>query len=622
MLIPDTFHFLRPLWFLALLPLPWLLWRFHQRSGHGRAWNTICDAHLLSHLLVSGNGRRHTARLFLFALTWLLAVLALAGPTWEKLPQPVYQRAQAQILILDLSPSMDATDLAPSRLTHAKYKLSDILARSREGQNALLVFAGDVHVVAPLTSDSNTIAALVPALQTDLMPVPGSQPGAALQRAADLLAQGHSGAGQVILITDSNEDAAALAQARQLRAQGHRLHVLSVGTTTGAPIPLADGGYAKDRNGAIVMPQLDHAALRALAQAGGGIYAEWRADSADIDAVLADKPPLDRIEQARETSDVWREQGPWLLLALLPLAALSFRRGWLFLFALLLIPPPLSAFNWQELWARPDQRGATAFADGHHAEAAELFQHPAWQGAAHYRAGNYAKAAEAFAQLDSAQSDYNRGNALAKAGELEAALQAYQQALHKDPNLEDAKANFDLVKTLLEQQENQPEQQQTGQENAPEQENQENDQSQEGQEAQENGQGQDSEENQESGQQNTQQQADQKSGQKDLKDTAGQEDQEKQENGQADRANRQDQEDLEDSQENGAIQAGEEQSEEQAMPGNIGVDDEAEASERDLALEQWLRRVPDDPGGLLRNKFYLEHQRRRDKTPTNAEQSW
>ncbi len=401
--MPPELHFLRPLWLLALAPLALLVWRLMRRGGAGDAWRGLVDAHLLPHLLVGDAARAQRLPLGLMALGWLLAVLALAGPVWERLPQPVYRAEAYRVIALDLSPTMNATDLTPSRLARARFKVQDLLKRAAEGQVALLAYGSEPFVVSPLTTDSATIAAQVPSLETGLLPEAGDRRvDLVLEKAGELLRQAGSPEGEVILVSDGlDHPAAAQEAARKLRGEGYRVSVLGVGTSKGAPVPGADGGFLKDARGAILMPRLDGDALAALARAGGGRYVGLTPDDRDVQDLI---PPehLRRMRQAKRQdtrSDQWREEGPWLLLALLPIAALGFRRGWLspLLLALFLVPPrPAQAFGWDDLWLRPDQQAARLMAAGKPAEASRQFKRPDWQAAAHYQAGDYKQALAAL----------------------------------------------------------------------------------------------------------------------------------------------------------------------------------------------------------------------------------
>ena len=579
----SAFHFLRPIWLVMLIPLGlaciyW--WRFYRRDN---TWQQVCDAHLLPHLLIDAGKAEGRWPVALLAVAWLLAVLALAGPTWVKLPEPVYRQQAARIIVLDLSKSMDATDITPSRLTRAKFKVQDILKQSREGQTALLVFAAEPYAVAPLSDDSATLAALLPPLSTQLMPTQGSRLDLALLKADELLANTGMRQGEVIVISDGTESLGATEQAAAtLRKHGHRVAVLAVGTQTGAPIPSEQGGFLTDETGNTVIVRLDVEALKRIADVGGGPFQTMTNDDRDIAALLNATPVMPlatRETRQMRTTDRWREEGPWLLFALLPLAALAFRRGWLtagIVIVILTTPSPSYAFSFDDLWARPDQQGAKALQRGDPAKAAKLFKDSTWQGAAHYRAGNFRDAASAFGHNDNADAHYNRGNALARAGRLKEAVEAYGLAIQKNPTHSDAQFNLDVVNKILQRQKANKENQQSSQDKQ-------------------------SSTQQKKGQTNTEgNETDDKSrGQTSSKNTPGT-------TKETSEAKRQAQ---------GDPQPKPAQDKSNSAP--------AARTEQDLessqALEQWLRQIPDDPGGLMRRKFMLEHQRRAgDKEDSNT----
>jgi Ca-activated chloride channel family protein len=291
--------------------------------------------------------------------------------------------------------------------------------------------------------------------------------------AGELLAQAGAAGGEVILITDAVADATgpssgptagstAAAAARDLAARGHRLSVLGVGTPEGAPVPGQDGGFVSDRAGAIPMARLDQVALEALAREGQGRYVDLNPGDRDTSALIASTETFmaaanraGLVEQEGLKSDQWREEGPWLLLALLPIAALAFRRGWLLSVLVLVLglpPQPGWAFGWGDLWQRPDQQGASRLAAGEADAAAALFQDPAWRAAARYRGGDYAGALTDLSDLNGPEADYNRANALARLGRLDESIAAYERTLQQAPDHADARANLELVRRLRDQQ--------------------------------------------------------------------------------------------------------------------------------------------------------------------------
>jgi len=553
-------HFLRPAWLwllplAVLLPLAW--WRLRRPSGD---WARVCDPHLLRWLSVGQPDRASSgAGSWLAGLALLLTTLALAGPSWQKLPDTSFSARDARVLVLDLSASMLAEDLKPNRLTQVRFHLSDMLEATREGQMGLVAYAGDAYIVSPLTSDMNTIANMLPALQPDIMPVAGSRADRALALAAELLQRAGLSRGQLLLITD-DASAADMATAERLARQGIRTSVLAVGTPSGAPIP-SGSGFLSDAKGGVVIVRLEAERLQRLAEAGTGRYTV-------LSSVHAESDPWPETGGAgfsvRDDAlgERWKDVGPWLVLGLLPLLAAGFRRGLLFMLPLWLLPgllfsEPARAGFWDDLWQSRDQQAQAALQAENAEKAAELAEDPGLSGEAWFRANDYDRANEAWSSLQSADAHYNRGNALAHAGRLEEALAAYDASLALDPSQEDALFNRALVEQMKQQQD----QQQQEQESSEGDQGQSDDQQQQQQDQQgEQGEGEDSESDQQ-----------------------------------------------------------QEQQGEQGEPSQEELS--AAWSEEDAqAMEQWLRRIPDDPGGLLRRKFRSEHQRR--GAPADEEDDW
>jgi Ca-activated chloride channel family protein len=452
----QDLHFLSPLWLLALLPLGLLFLALLRGDSAGNAWRHVVDPRLLALLTVGGpSGTGHRLVLSLLAAGWIIAVVALANPTFERAPVPAFRADAARVVALDLSRSMLADDLTPSRLERARYKLADILRRSEAGQVGLVAFAGDAFAVSPLTDDADTILGMLDALSPDVMPVQGSRLDLAIERAAELLQQAGAHHGEVVLLTDDAGDRRARAAAGALRADGHRLAVIGVGTTEGAAVP------GVRTSAGPVIARLDPEALRSLARAGGGVYATLSTGDADLRRALRDPSGSARVLEPEDPrlTESWKELGPWLSLLLLPLGALAFRRGWVAGLVLvvanlsLMAPQPATAGGWADLWLRPEQQAQRALRDRDYRRALELASDPGRIGTARYRLGDYEGAADAFAAGDDADLHYNRGNALAAAGELEAAVAAYDEALSRRPGMPDALHNKEQIEGLLEQRE-------------------------------------------------------------------------------------------------------------------------------------------------------------------------
>ena len=600
----ELFHFLRPQWFIALLPLALLAWFMFFRQGAHSNWEAVVDEGLLPHILIRGAGRTRRAAIILAVTGGLLGIVALAGPAWDKLPQPVFTSQDALVIALDLTLSMDANDVSPSRLERARYKISDILDQRLEGQTALLVYSGAAFTVTPLTDDGDTIRSQLKALDTGIMPVTGNRTDKAVTLALDLLKQGGMRRGHVLLITDGATPASAGDSVALLRNGGYRLSVLGVGTRHGAPVLLPDGGFLQDRDGEIVIPILDEGALRGLAGSGGGIYVRLTKDDLDtrqLAGFFSEAQAAGERAGAEITADVWREQGPWLVLCLLPLVALLFRRGYVLALALFLfpLPEPVSALDWDDLWLRRDQQGQRAMDARDYAAAAELFDDPAWKAAAQHRAGDYRGALDSLEPLADAESNYNRGNALARLGRYHEAIAAYDRTLAERPGHADAKFNKELLEQELERQQQQQQDRET----------------QQGQEEQQSRQGQDQQdqEDQTPGQEQQQAGQEQQNGQPRPPDTGERQDR-------ADR-NETPQPDTQEQAQRRQQQEQGEQVRDESLEQSTARADDPRTAEEQQATEQWLRRIPDDPSGLLRRKFRYQYQQRNYER-SRDDQTW
>jgi Ca-activated chloride channel family protein len=585
----TDFHLIRPLWLLGILPAVLCLGIINKITQQSGNWEKVISPDLLPYLMQNGISNNNYAKYFIrgLVLCWLLFCLSLAGPTWSKLPQPVHKEDSALVIVFDLSPSMLAQDISPSRLVRARYKMIDILKARKQGFTGLVVYGGEAFAVSPLTEDGNTIISLVPTLNPTLLPSYGSNTEDAIATAIELINNGGYQQADLLLITDGVDRSAFRDISAQLSQSNLRLHILGVGTAEGAPIPLGNGGFVKDQNDSIILPRLETSSLRQLAEIGNGYYLTLSSDDGDIksitNAIAQDFPNTTELDN--RAFDLWEDRGFWLIILLIPLLLASFRKGAVFVLVLgpmFLSPSPSHASIWQDLWYTADQQGQNAFQKGDAASAQLLFKDTQWQASAAYKNNDYETAAAYFKQGNSADNYYNLGNTLAKMGELDKAIDAYTEALNIEPDMEDAIANRDLIKQLKQQQQDQSE---SGDKQEQDDESQDS-QSQDSQ-SQDSQQQNSSEENQM--QENQQQTEDEK--QQAEENTAENKDFAEQ--------------DLSDMQKSEQQELEEQQQQE---------------------LQQWLRRVPDDPGGLLRQKFRYQSQQRaseqRRPPPPNQQERW
>jgi Ca-activated chloride channel family protein len=625
------FHFLRPEWLWALFPLGVVLLLWYRREGKSRSWQSYCDPELLPFLMVGSEGGRSHVMMVIGGIAGLLTVIALAGPTWEQRPQPLFRSQSAMVIALDLSRSMNATDVRPNRLERAKLKLRDILARRQEGQTALIVFAGEPFVVTPLTTDTATIIALLNSIETNLIPpeAQGSHPERALGKAVALMQQGGMVQGDILLISDGTDAACGdlcIEAAAQVKEAGFRLSVISVGTSDGAPIPTAKG-YLKDLDGTIVIPKLNDALLRDMARSGGGRFSPLRGDDADIDAVLslASAISSQQMQSSDEESQQWYESGPWLLLILLPFAALFYRRGILVLPLLIMLTPKgelmAAEGDGSALWLNDNQRAERLLESGRAEEAVKLFNNQKWQAAAHYRAGNFEQSAKLLVGDQEITSQYNYANAQAKLGKFPEAIKSYEAVLAKEPAHEDARYNLELLKKMMQQQQNNKQQKpQQGDDNSDDKqgdsEQQDGEGSPSGQEGEKGESGKsDKQDSQRSGDADKPQQDSAESQQQQSRQDQGAQGEQNEQPEQQSSAQR-DSESEAQAQEREQAAAGE-----QPKPESAGESQGSQLYQpQGDANEQWLRQIPDDPGGLLQRKFKYQYQqsyrdRERDVQP-------
>ncbi len=622
------FHFLRPWFLLALLALPLfaMIWR-HARADSG-GWRNVVDPELLPHLIDPVAVRGSRGAWWLASCAWIIACLAVAGPAWEREPAALYRGESARVIALALTPSMLATDVQPSRLARARFGIDDLLKQSGDTQTALIAYAGDAFVVAPLTDDANTVRNLVDALEPGIMPMPGNSTSSAIATAINLIRQAGLQRGQIVLIADSVSDD-AVGAARAAQSQGMTVSVLGVGTAAGAPVALPEGGFMKDGNGQIILPRIEEARLRDVAQAGGGRYIALNGESRDLSKLPSAKAGVatNASDAGVATSERFRDRGAWLLLALLPLVLIGFRRGWLMTSALAFVLPSPSAqaLSLRDLWQRPDQQAAAALAAGDPKHAQEVGASPQWKGSAAYRNGEFDEATKAFSEGQNADAAYNKGNALAKAQKYEEAIAAYDSALQRQPDHEDAKANREAVEQFMKQQQQQKNDKSTQGDKG------DNDQQQKPGDQQGDQQKQEGDKDQPDKDQSGKDKSDQE---KDGENQPSKDEQSKDGEQSKDKKNGKDEgtpkdelgksaseeqqqkmkEEIDKQMAQQQAEEGEQPPEDakpdaQAVREAARADDPAE-QEKQQALEQWLERVPDDPGGLLRRKFAIEHQRR------------
>ena len=598
--LPDwnALHFLRPEWLWALLALPLILALALYRQRRSDAWRQAVDAHLLPHLLAAGAKRR--VRLpWALLLGWTLALLAMAGPSWRQQAQPMFQASAPLLVVLDLSSRISATDLPPSRLLQVRAKLGELLRARQGGQVGLVVYADDAYTVAPLTDDGSNVALYLDALSPDVMPRDGQRADRGIDWATRLMRQIGALQGQILLVSDQADSEAALAAA-QARSLGLQVSVLGLGTPAGAAY--------RDGSGQIRQAALDEGSLRAVATAGGGRYARIAADDSDLRALGVLDARDGTAAQRPGEGKQWRDEGFWLLPPVMLLALLAFRRRAVLaaVLAVGLLPwmngaqarapaTPVSQPAQGTLWKRSDQLQHQRLAEGVQA----------------YRKGDFATARKQFEGIDSDAGWYNLANTLAREGNYDEAIAAYDRALALHPGMADAVANRAVVDAARKRRQSgggQGQDQQTPpQKQQDRSQGKQNPQGQQPQQGQKDpGQGQP-----QPGQQGQPGQASDKAQSSPQPGERGRDGQQAPPQVEDAKAQAQADEQQRQRMQQAMQQAreGEADKDGKPVPGSEGRT--PRQREEQQAVEAWMRRVPDDPGALLRAKFQLENERRK-----------
>jgi Ca-activated chloride channel family protein len=451
-------HFLRPQWLWLLLAVPVIYLSFRIHDDVRSRWKRYIDPELLDHLIVSRKRRFRLRPIHMISFLIFLGTIAIAGPTWKREQPPFTEDKAPLVIALDLSETMNAIDLDPTRLERVKLKLRDLLTLRNGGRTALFVYANTAHMVLPFTTDNSLFDLYLSSLSTSLMPSQGKDTAKALRSIEDFL-KDEPVAGTILFVTDGIEPGALFAFRRftaQPEENQNEILVMGVGTSRGGPVRTTGTVFLTDRLGHRVYAKLDVNALRSLGRIGIDATTLTLNDD-DIKWIQRRvQHHLEAVQQQNSKTN-WKNEGYWLTIPIAAIAVFWFRKGWTVrwssaAFAILFVLPPasgLSGFSWLDLWLTHDQQGRYYFEKGDYQKAADKFEDPLWKGFALARAGDYENALNAFALSDSAEGWYNQGDALAHLGMYPEAVEAYRQALARRHPWREAEENLVLVQALV-----------------------------------------------------------------------------------------------------------------------------------------------------------------------------
>ena len=434
----TEFHFLRAAWLFLLVPIAILWWMIRPRPSRQAKLPAGIAPHLSKALLMGENDKRVLYPIDIAMFATALITLAVAGPTWSRAPNPLVADQAPLVIALKVTDSMDNTDLAPSRLERAKFKVTDLINARAGARTALIAYAGTSHRVAPLTEDANILRPLLEGLTPAVMPKQGDAAADALALAQSILDDAQMPGSILFVLDDINPS-----QVSTIESATSQVLFLTM---------LPDG----DR--IVQLDNLKNADVVPFATDDHDVSRLQRRIQTAYTAALDDDDRLD-----------WQDQG-WLLAWPAALFSLLwFRRGWVIRWAFLLlfvVPPsgPAHAEGWRDWFLTPDQQGQIAMNQKRYVEAAELFMDPYHEGYARLKAGQYPEAADILAGLNTPEAAFAEGMARIRNREYRPAIAAFETALQRRPDWPEARHNLEVAKAVLEYVETTREQSDTGEE--------------------------------------------------------------------------------------------------------------------------------------------------------------
>lgn len=586
----SQLHFAHPLWFLLLIaiPLVWgLFFLYYSKQQPLHQLEKFIDKHLIPYLLITGEEKKKKlwSPILFWSFAWSFLVLALAGPRWDFREAITFTRDQSLVILLDLSESMNADDISPSRLGRAKQKVEDLLNMSTGVKIGLVAFAADPHMIVPMTEDKETIRHLLPSLDTDLVYVQGSKLTPALEMASTMLENEPGNNKAIVVMSDGGfEDSNAIYTAKKLADKGIVLYTVGVGSTQGAPLKNHQGLIVK-KNGSPIISKLEKEKFCEISKIGHGRY--FDADhSKQIALIFEDLEKRSDIQQEmHKTERFWEEHFYLFILPILPFFLFWYRRGYIIALFPLLLMPTYSEASLNDYFYNREELANKAYENEEYDTAADTFQDPYRKGVSYYRMGDYKTAEELFRKSTrpevASSASYNLGNALAKQNKLEDAIAAYETTLEKCPNHKEAQENLALVrKILLEQKQQQSKDNSNRQKNSDQKKNKQNQEQQEQKE--------DSSQKEEQSKQETQEDSNSEE-----KNDDNHQNQESLDSEPSPQESSEEQEEMEDSNLS--------QQEEREKPSS--------RSQEDLDADLWLNQIKNDPKSFLKKKFYLESKK-------------
>lgn len=276
------------LYLLVLIPVLILFFSIMRREKR-KAMERFGDMNLIAPLMPLRSSGREVFKFVVLLLALFFLIIGAAGPQFgSKLKQVQKEGVEIEIL-LDVSNSMLAEDITPSRLERSKMAISRMVERLSNDKVGLIVFAGDAYVQLPITTDYSATKLFLSNIDTDIVPVQGTAIGKAIDLAVSSFSDSESSSKAIVIITDGeNHQDDAVSAAKRAREKGVNVFAIGMGQEQGVPIPDGKGGYRKDGNGQTVVSKLDEAMLKEIVAAGEGVYIRATNTDIGLDAILGE----------------------------------------------------------------------------------------------------------------------------------------------------------------------------------------------------------------------------------------------------------------------------------------------------------------------------------------------
>jgi Ca-activated chloride channel family protein len=300
-----AFHFIRPWWLLFLLPALGLWWVERRHGDTTQRWRRVIDPALLRHLIIAPSRRSVLTPANLLMLGWVIAAVAVAGPTWRREPSPFSDTPPPAVIVLRVTPSMTTPDLAPTRLERAQQKIADLLDLREGAATGLVAYSGSAHLVLPPTADTEVVRTMARALSPQIMPRQGDRLADAMVLAGQMLADDRRG-GSIVILADA-VSADQIAALRALPAAQRPVTLLL------ATLP----------------PTKIEAGLTDAAKALDADFVQVTVDRGDVGHIAGELARADRLTDVAGKGERWQDAGYWLALPLALLVLGAFRRGWM-----------------------------------------------------------------------------------------------------------------------------------------------------------------------------------------------------------------------------------------------------------------------------------------------------